>query len=170
MTAIQLLQAIGPDLRQEIIAYLQNDQRPAYRAVIQNLAAARRLRPVFIQSKSKTEQSAWLMDQLRLRGNEDVTAQILQIWLLKGQSKMLVTFLDAAGIAHNGEGEVEDLPEDIDEAKAEAAVSALLAAYPEKNVALYLRMFQMQKEGGFSGISAVLEKRPELKLEAEAAA
>lgn len=166
MTAIQLLQAIGEDLRNEIVSYLQTEQRPAYRAVIQNLAAARKLRPVYVQSKSKVEQAAWLLDQMRLRTNEEVTAQILQIWLLKGQSQMLVTFLDAAGIAHNGEGEVEELPEDIAEDKAEAGAAALLAAYPEKNVALYLHMFQMQKPGGFEGITAVIEKRPELKLEA----
>ncbi len=166
MTANQLLQAVGPELRQEIVSYLQTEQRAAYRAVIQNLAAARRLRPVFVQSKSKAEQSAWLLDQLRLRGNEDVTAQILQIWLLKGQPKMLVSFLDAAGIAHNGEGEVEELPEDIAEDKAEAAIAALLADYPEKKVALYLHMFQMQKPEGFSGIAAAIEKRPELKLNA----
>jgi hypothetical protein len=166
MTAIQLLQAIGPELRNEIISYLQTEQRPAYRAVIQNLATARKLRPVYVQSKSKAEQAAWLLEQMRLRTNEEVTAQILQIWLLKGQSQMLVTFLDAAGIPHNGEGEVEELPEDIAEDKAEAGVSALLAAYPEKNVALYLHMFQMQKPEGFAGITAVIEKRPELNLAA----
>ena len=166
MTAIQLLQAIGPELQKEIIAYLQNEQRPAYRAVIQNLAAARKLRPVYVQSKSKAEQASWLLDQMRLRTNEDVTAQILQIWLLKGQSKMLVTFLDAAGIAHNGQGEVEELPEDIAEDKAQAAINALLAEYPEKHFALYLHMFQMQKPGGFSGVAAALEKHPGLKLEA----
>jgi hypothetical protein len=166
MTAIQLLQAVGEDLRNEIISYLQTEQRPAYRAVIQNLATARKLRPIYVQSKSKAEQAAWLLDQMRLRTNEEVTAQILQIWLLKGQSQMLVTFLDAAGIPHNGEGEVEELPEDISEDNAESGVAALLAAYPEKNVALYLHMFQMQKPEGFSGISAVIEKRPELKLTA----
>ncbi len=167
MTALQLLQAIGPELRNEIMAYLQGEQRAAYRAVIQQLAAARKLRPVFIQSKSKADQAAWLLDQLRLRTNEEVTAQILQIWLLKGQSRMLVTFLDAAGIAHNGEGEVEELPDDIAEDKAEAGIAALLADFPEKNVALYLHMFQMQKQDGFAGITTALEKRPELKLAAD---
>jgi len=166
MTAIQLLQAIGPALQNEIIGYLQTEQRPAYRAVIQNLATARKLRPVYVQSKSKAEQAAWLLEQMRLRTNEEVTAQILQIWLLKGQSKMLVTFLDAADIAHNGDGEVEDLPEDISEASAEAGIKALLAEYPEKNVALYLHMFQMQKAGGFPGITTAIEKHPELKLAA----
>jgi hypothetical protein len=166
MTANQILQAVGPDLQSEILTYFQNEQRPAYRAVIQNLATARKLRPVFIQSKSKAQQAAWLLEQLRLRNNEDVTAQILQIWLLKGQSAMLVSFLDAAGIPHNGEGEVEELPEDIDEEKAQAGINALTASYPEKQVALYLHMFQMQKPEGFSGISKILESNPNLQLNA----
>jgi hypothetical protein len=166
MTAIQLLQAIGTELQNEIIGYLQTEQRPAYRAVIQNLAAARKLRPVYVQSKSKAEQAAWLLGQMTLRTNEEVTAQILQIWLLKGQPQMLVTFLDAAGIAHNGEGEVEELPDDITEETATAGITALLADYPAKKVALYLHMFQMQKEGGFTGITQAIEKQPDLKLAA----
>jgi hypothetical protein len=166
MTANQLLQAIGSELQNEIVGYMQGEQRPAYRAVIQNLATARKLRPVYVQSKSKAQQAAWLLEQLRLKSNEDVTAQILQIWLLKGQSKMLITFLDAAGIAHNGEGEVEELPEELTEDQAEAGTAALLAAFPEKNVALYLHMFQMQKEGGFAGITAAIDKHPGLKLAA----
>ena len=42
---------------------------------------------------------------------------------------MLITFLDAAEIAHDGKGEVTELPEVIADDKAEAAVAALLAAF-----------------------------------------
>ena len=167
MNATQLLHAIGPELRTEIIGYMQSDQRAAYRVVVQELAAARKLRPIYVQQKPKADQAAWLLDQLKLKTNEEVTAQIFQIWLLKGQSAMLVTFLDAAGIAHNGEGEVEELPEEITEAKAEAAITALLADHPPKKVALYLEMFQSQRPDGFEGITKSLEKHPELKLAAE---
>jgi len=47
----QLLQAIGPELRAQIMSYLQTEQRPAYKAVIDSLAPARRLRPAFILEK-----------------------------------------------------------------------------------------------------------------------
>ena len=53
MTATQLLQAVGPELRDEIITYIQTQERAAYRVVIQNLSAARRLRPVLIFSSAK---------------------------------------------------------------------------------------------------------------------
>ncbi|MFC5458039.1 hypothetical protein [Prosthecobacter fluviatilis] len=162
----QLLQAIGAELRMQIMTYMQNDQRAAYKAVIDSLAPAKRLRPAFILEKSRAKQAEWLLEQLNTKSNEEVTAQIFQIWLLKGQPQMLITFLDAAGISHDGKGEVSELPEEITDEKAEAAVTALLAAYPAKQVALYLYMFQQQREGGWASIAKAIEARPELKLEA----
>ncbi|MBE2282419.1 MAG: hypothetical protein IAE77_03035 [Prosthecobacter sp.] len=162
----QLLKAIGPELRLQIMTYMQNDQRAAYKAVVESLASARRLRPTFVLEKSRVKQAEWLLEQLATKSNEEVTAQIFQIWLLKGQPQMLITFLDAAQIAHDGKGEVTELPEVIDDDKAEAAVSALLAAYPASHAALYLYMFQEQRPGGWASITKAIEARPELKLAA----
>lgn len=160
----QLLKAIGPELRLQIMTYMQNDQRAAYKAVVESLASARRLRASFILEKSRVKQAEWLLEQLATKSNEEVTAQIFQIWLLKGQPQMLITFLDAAQIAHDGKGEVTELPEVIEDDKAEAAVTALLAAYPASHVALYLYMFQEQRPGGWASITKAIEARPELKL------
>lgn len=162
----QLLQAIGAELRLQIMTYMQTDQRAAYKAVIDSLAPAKRLRPAFILEKSRAKQAEWVLEQLNTKSNEEVTAQIFQIWLLKGQPQMLITFLDAAQIAHDGKGEVTELPEVIDDDKAEAAVTALLAEYPAKQVALYLYMFQQQREGGWISLTKAIDARPELKLEA----
>ena len=166
MKAQHLLQAIGPDLRQQIIQYVQTDERPAYRALIDNLAQQRRLRPQFILEKSRPKQAEWLLAQLNLKINDPIAEQLLQIWLLKSQGAMLTPFLDAVGIAHDGKGQVEDLPEEIAEDKAAAGVQALLAAYPPKQAALYLHMFQLQKPGGWEGLSKAIAACPEVQLEA----
>lgn len=166
MRANQLLHAIGPELRTQIMTYMQNDQRAAYKAVVESLASARKLRPSFVLEKPRAKQAEWLLGQLNTKSNEEVTAQIFQIWLLKGQAQMLITFLDAAQIAHDGKGEVAELPEVIEDDKAEAAVTALLAAYPAKQVALYLHMFQEQRPGGWNSLTKAIEARPDLKLEA----
>lgn len=150
----------------QIVTYLQTDHRAAYKAVIDSLAPARRLRPSFILEKPRPKQAEWLLDQLNSKSNEEVTAQIFQIWLLKGQPQMLITFLDAAEIAHDGKGEVTELPEEISDAKGEAAVAALTAQFPAKQVALYLHMFQQQRDNGWPSITKAMESRPELKLEA----
>ncbi len=164
MTAQQLLEAIGPELRNQILSYLQTDERPAYRAVIDSLAGQRKLRPQFILEKSRAQQTEWLIAQLGMRTNGPVVEQILQIWLLKSQGAMLITFLDAIGVAHDGKGQVDELPEEIAEDKAAAGVQALLAAYPPKQVALYLHMFQLQRPEGWPGLTKAIEASPAAKL------
>lgn len=168
MKAHQLIQAIGPDLQKSIVSYVQTEHRAAYRLVLDALAQQRKLRTVFIQRKSREDQAVWVSEQLAHKANDSVAEQIIQLWLLKGQSEMLITFLDAIGVKHDGKGEVENLPEEIEPKKAEAGIAALLAKYPPKQVGLYLTMFQMQKEGGWAGLAAAMEEHPEIKLEAAA--
>lgn len=164
MKAQQILQAIGPELRQQIIGYIQTDERPAYRALIQSLAQARRLRPQFILEKSRAQQSEWLLNQLYMKTNDPVAEQLLQIWLLKSQGTMLITFLDAVGIGHDGKGQVDELPEEITEEKAKAGIDALLELYPPQQVALYLHMFQIQRPDGWEGLTKAMEATEVLKL------
>ena len=168
MKAHLLIQAIGPELQKEILTYLQTEQRGAYRAAIDTLAVQKKLRPIFILKKTKEQQAAWLFDQLRIKTGDALAEQVIQIWLLKGQPKMLTTFLDAVGIEHDGNGEVKDLPDEIDAKKAKEGVEALLKDFPPKHAALYLHIFQMQKEGGFPGLTEAIAGFPELNLQAAA--
>jgi len=164
MTAHQILEAIGPELRAQIFTYFQTDERPAYRAVIDSLAGARKLRPQFILEKSRAKQAEWVMAQLGMKSNGPIIEQILQIWLLKSQKDMLITFLDAVGIGHDGKGQVDELPEVIEEEKATAGVKALLSAFPAKQAALYLHMFQIQRPDGWEGLTKAIEANPTAKL------
>lgn len=164
MSPQQLLEAIGPELRNQILGYIQNDERPAYRAMMNSLAAARKLRPQFVLEKSRAQQQEWLVSQLNLKSNGPVIEQLIQIWLLKSQSQMLITFLNAVGIEHDGKGQVEELPESIEEAKATAGIEALLAAYSPKQVALYLHMFQSQRPGGWEGLTKAIETNGKVSL------
>ena len=164
MTPNELLAAIGPEMQLQLMRYMQEDQRPAYKAVVNTIAGQRKLRPTFVMEKSKPKQAEWVLDQLRLRSNEGVTEQLFQICLLKGNAPMLISFLDTVGIAHDGKGEVMELPGDIDEAKAKEAVDALVKAHPVKMVALYLTMFQRQRPGGWPGLTKAMEAHADLKL------
>lgn len=164
MNAQQLFEAVGPELRALIFGHIQTEERPAYRAMIQSLAAARRLRPQFILEKSRAQQQEWVYNQLKLKGNAPVLEQLIQIWLLKSQSQMLITFLDAIGVEHDEKGQVENLPDEIPQEKAAAGIQALLAAHPAGHAALYLHMFQLQRPGGWQGLAAAIEAEPALKL------
>ena len=165
MTAYQLYSAISKDLQSEIITYLDKEHRQAYRMVLGTLSAQRKLRPVFMERKQRPEQHKFINEQLRVRPNNSVTEQVIQIWLLKSQQGMLKAFLDALGIEHK-DGEVENLPEEISQEKAAAAIAALLAEYPAERAALDLHMLQMQRANGWPGLTAAIAAEPKLQIAA----
>jgi ribosomal protein S1 len=93
---------------------------------------------------------------------------MLQLWLLKGKEQMIVDFLDAAGIKHDGKGQVDDLPETLDAKQVKDGIDAMLKNHPAEHVSLYLHVFQLQRPEGWPTIAEALEKREELKLGAAA--
>jgi hypothetical protein len=167
MKTLNLIQAISPDLQKEIVQHMYVNHKPAFRMVQGQLATARKLRPVFLQSKTREDQINWLLTQIRMKVSETMADQVIQLWLLKGQQKMLAAFLDATGIEHK-EGEVEDLPEEITKEKATDGIKALLKDFPAEHAAIYLNMFQRQKEGGWPGLTEAMAAFPELELKAAA--
>lgn len=165
MKACEIFQHISPALGSEIVRYLRTDLRDVYRATVATLAQQRKLRPQFIQKKTGEQQTAWILDTLKLKTSEAVGEQILQVWLMKGQSPMLVAFLDSLGIPHDGQGGIDsDIPKDIDAAKVKPAVQALLEKFPAENVAVYLHIFQLQQPGGWPAIAEALAGEPKLTL------
>lgn len=167
MKAFELFQKIPSALGAEIIGYLRQELREVYKATVISLAQQRKLRPQFIQQKSGAAQAAWILDTLRLKSTEAVGEQVLQVWLMKGQSPMLVTFLDELDIPHDGNGGVEaDIPKEIAADKFQPAVEKLLAAYPPEKVAVYLHVFQLQQPGGWPALADLLASEPKLQFTA----
>lgn len=164
MKAYQLFQYLSPNLATDIVKAMQAEQREAYRAALVKLAEQKRLRPIFVQRKSREDQAHWIINQLRLRISDEMAESLLQVWLIKSQKGLITTFLDQAGIEHDGEGSIEDLPKTIDPNKLDQAIEAVLADHPAEVVALYLRVFQLQEGGGWPEIKALLDNDPRLRL------
>jgi hypothetical protein len=168
MKAYQLIQAISPTLRQEILHYLQSETREAFRTALQQIAAQKKFRPQFIQQKTREQQQAWLAENLRLKMFDGVTEQLFQLWLLKAKTPLLAAFLDAAGIKHE-KGQVDELPEELTEEQVSAGIDAMLKENTGEQIAVYLTLFQGQRPGGWKAVGEALEKREELKLTPPAA-
>jgi hypothetical protein len=165
MNASELLKAVGPEQCLQIVTTIQKDTREAFVTALHQIGAQRKLRPQYFQTKSRPEQAQWLAGYLTWRGFDSISEQMLQLWLLKAKVGMLTAFLDATGIKHDGKGQVEDeLPDDLDADKVNAGIDAMLKDNSGKEVAIYLTLFQKQKEGGWPAITEALEKREELKL------
>ena len=158
MRAFQIFQQAPPELAAQIIEYLRGEEKQAYNGILGSLAKERKLRPVFVQRKTAQDQVQWMHETLKLKGSDEIAEHLLQIWLLKAHTPMLVRFLDKLGIQHDGEGAVDDLPEELDEKKLKSAVNGLLKKYPQPVVWTYLNLFQLQRSGGWDGLTALLEE------------
>lgn len=90
---------------------------------------------------------------------------LFQLYFMKGNEELLVTFCDTMGIEHDGKGAVEgELPESLDAGKAKEAVDALLTKFDSRLVTAYLNVFNLQSPGGWDTITAILESDDRLKL------
>ncbi len=168
--AYELFQDMTPATAHSVFQYLRDEQREVYKATISSLATNRKLRPVIIQRKSVPEQIDWMLRNVKLRGSAEVAAQVLQLWLLKGHTSLLTGFLDGLGISHDGEGAAEDIPDEFDAKKLKSTVASLLKNHDPEIVRIYLHIFQLQKTGGWSELTTLIESTPELQFGASSSA
>lgn len=164
MQAFEIFQYLSPELTRDIFASLRAEEKAGFRELVGSLAQQRKLRPVFILQKTPQQQYDWLGKTCRLKQMDTFSEQLLQLWLLKTQGEMLTSFLDLAGVAHDGKGGIDDLPEALDEEKLTAAIDQTLEKYPADHVKLYLHVFQLQKPGGWEELRKALESDDRLKF------
>ena len=164
MKANEIFSSMTDDSAQSVFQYLRDEERQVYSASLSSLAANRKLRPVFVQKKPVPDQITWLVKNVRLKAASEIAENVLQIWLLKSHSKMLIQFLDGLGIEHDGEGAVEDIPEEIDTKKLKKTVDKMLEDYDSDAVRVYLHTFQMQRPDGWKEISDLIEENSALQF------
>ena len=141
MRSYEIFRECPTEVVNEIFVYLHEHEKGVYRAIIQNIATQRKLRPVFIERKPKTERHEWLRQALSRKPADDVAAQTLQIWLLGAQKDLICQFLDALEIAHDGKGFVHELPPEPPSEKLKAAVDHLVESHRPEIIAVYLQPF-----------------------------
>ena len=154
---------MSPGLALEILTYAYETDKPMYRAALAAVAGARKLRPVFLERQPRPQRHAAMLATLARPALEQVTGNLIRVWLLKKHKQMLVDFLDALGITHQ-EGVVEELPPAMDDAKVRGAVEALLAKYPPEAVAVYLHAFNEMNEVEWPTLKTMLDSDPRLQL------
>ncbi len=164
MNASEIFQHLSPTLAEQTLTYLNTAEKPTYKVAIQTLAAQRKLRPVFVERKPRAERHAWMQAALARPANEQIAANLLQMWLMGAQSPVLCDFLDALGIEHDEHGGIENLPAAPDAEKLRTAVDAILAKHPAEVVAVYLQSFQTMDIAGWPALGEILEKDERLHL------
>ncbi|MEY2429125.1 MAG: hypothetical protein QOJ40_2010 [Verrucomicrobiota bacterium] len=163
LTSHELLGFMSPALALEILTYAHESDKPLYRAALNAVAEARKLRPVFLERQPRAQRHATMLATLSRPALDLFTGNLIRNWLLKKHKTMLEDFLDALAIQHK-EGVVEDLPKTMEDAKLQTAVAALLAKYPPEAVAVYLHAFNDMNEVEWPNLKAMLDSDPRLQL------
>lgn len=165
MHAYELFQAVNPSIVSDMFMWMRETDRNLYKTALGSLATNRKLRLAFLQKKSAVDQIAWMHKTLQLKTSDMIGEHLLQVYFMKGQEGMLVTFCDALEIPHDGKGQVEgDLPETLDPDKLKSAIDALLEKEEPALVSLYLHTFNIQTPEGWSSLAEALENDERLKL------
>ena len=163
LTSHELLGFMSPNLALEILTFAYESDKPLYRAALNSVAEARKVRPVFLERQPRAQRHADMLATLTRPALDLVTGNLIRAWLLKKYNAMLVDFLDALGLAHK-EGVVEELPKSMDDAKLQAGVDKLLGKYPGEVVAIYLNAFSEMNEVDWPNLKQMLESNPRLQL------
>jgi hypothetical protein len=164
MRSYEIIGSAAPELTNEILQYLLEHEKAVYRAMIQGIANQRKLRPVFIERKPRTERHTWLRQALGRKPADELAAQILQIWLLGSKADLICAFLDALEIKHDGKGVVETLPSDPGKEKLLPAIDSLLSKYPGSTVTVYLHAFQNMDDAKWPSLEEILANDSRLRL------
>jgi hypothetical protein len=148
----------------DFFTHLGEKEKPLMKVTIETLCKQRKLRPVFVERKPRTERFAWLQDALGRKQNEGVAAHLLQVWLVGAQCALLCDFLDGLGVPHDEHGTIEEIPPAPEKAKLAEVVAGLLGKYDPGIVAVYLHTFQATDEKGWSTLEELLAEDSRLKL------
>ena len=163
LTSHELLGFMSPSLANEILNWTYETERATYKATLQAVADARKLRPVFLERQPRPQRHATMVAALNRPNLEMVASTLLRTWLVKRHKDMLVDFLNALGIQHE-DGVVEGLPESMETEKLKTAVELLLGKYPHEAVGVYLNAFNDMNEANWPNLKELLEGDSRLQL------
>ena len=158
---------MSPALANDILGYIFESDKQTYKATMNAVADARKVRAVFLERQPRVQRHAMMMATLARPASEMIAASLLRAWLMQKQNAMLVDFLNALGLPHE-KGVVDNLPESVPDDQLKAAVETILAKYPAETVALYLNAFNGMNEAHWGNLKVMLEVDPRLQLGAAA--
>src|SRR5688572_11120528 len=163
MTSYEMFATMPQALASRILEEMAAEDKPFYRGVLDGVAQARKVRLVYLERQPRIDRHNLVTTTLARPSMEPAAANLLRTWFLKKQNALLTDFLDALGIAHEKDV-VDDLPENVDDAKIKAAVDTLLATHPAEVASLYLHSFLHLNDVHWHNLQELLFEDPRLEL------
>jgi hypothetical protein len=158
---------MSPKLASDILSYIFESDKPAYKATLTAVAEAKHVRPIFLERQPREARHTMMLSALTKPNLDAAAAAFIRAWLVQKNAAMLIDYLNALDIK-NDKGVVEDLPAAVDDTKLKAAVELLLGKYPHEVVAVYLNAFNDLNGAGWPNLKALLESDTRLQLGGQA--
>ena len=149
-------------LAEDILEYSHLKEKALYRAAVEAVAKARKVRPVFLDRQPRNERLEALIGSLSRPALEMAADGLIRSWLLKKHPALLIDFMDALAIQHEN-GVVNELPKTVDDVKLRNAVEAILAKHPADVVATYLNAFNGMNGENWGNLETLLKTEPRLQ-------
>jgi hypothetical protein len=163
MKSHKIFGAMSPAMAQDVLEFSFATDKNLYRAVVDAVAQARKLRPKFLERYPRAERNSMILSLLSRPAMETVSDNLLRAWLLKKHTGVLTDFLNALAIKHEN-GVVEDMPAKVEDVALTSAIDGLLQKHPPEVVAAYLHAFSDMNEAAWPNLEARLQEDPRLKL------
>ena len=158
MKAFEIYKQGDQKIFQDMFQWFRDEDRELYKTALATLANDRKLRPAFVLKKTVPEQIAWMLKTLQLKSSAMMGEHLLQNYLMRAHSAILTVFCDGMGIAHDGNGSVEEeLPASLDEAKLHNTVNELLEKFDPELIKVYLHVFNIQTQKGWPNLTKLLK-------------
>jgi hypothetical protein len=168
MTSSELFAAMSPELAGDVLEFNHTTERNLYRAALEAVAQARKMRAKFLERQPRAERHAMLIGSLSRSGLAVAADSLLRNWLLKKHTLVLQDFLNGLQIKHEN-GVVEDLPKAVEDDALKAAIEQVLAKHPHEVVAVYLQAFNAMNAESWANLETLLASDPRLQLPGRAA-
>jgi len=168
MKSNELFIAMPTALAESILEDTYHLDKPVYRAVLDAVAQARKLRTIFLERQPRGQRHALVVNTLMRRTSEALADNVVRTWLLKKHVDLLTLFLDSLGISHD-KGMVDEVPDSVEREVLERAVETVLAKFPQDVVAIYLHAFHEMNDPLWENLAKILETDTRLQFATEPA-
>ena len=91
----ELLGFMSPALANDILSFIFESDKPAYRATLAAVAEAKRVRPIFLERQPRAERHTAMLSALTKPNLDPAAAAFIRAWLVKKHAAMLIDFLNA---------------------------------------------------------------------------
>lgn len=165
MIATELFARMPAPLAMRILEHAYDANKSLYRELMGRLAKARRVHPPVLQRVPRSERHPWMIEMLSRPASIEPAYQCISGWLLETQSPMLIDFLNATGIPHDGHGCAETFPATPPAAATiRRAVADLLQRHPKDSAIVYLHAFNGMPDTRWPELDSMLQQDPALQF------